>query len=390
MNRPHPLWRSRLIIYPCIGVILVLVGVPWTWALIALLAAALVPAENRRLLREGFPVLWEAYPVLLPVYGFLVGMVLSLVWRPGNPRLQILVAQLPWFLPALGYLAALVWPDNRWSFRRVGRLVRAELLKLTHHPFFFIAVGLLIVATLLGAWSQTILGDAKPSAWRPASALQTFAYGSKFGLKMASFLLVIFGSMLFAGEFDRGTIKLLLTRPITRPDLFVAKCLTGTLLAGFLVLLVLALSLGVGCATGELGPVWDKEHYVSVSSYEELAGQAIQAIRLSLPSVAAAVFLGIAVSTLVESSGFAVAIALALYIGIDLGLGFSGERASRYFFNYYPAYAFEVFRQFAEGTAARWDERVTLGGLSWKIPGASAGLFSALAYAVFVRKNIIA
>lgn len=272
---------------------------------------------------------------------------------------------------------------------RVARLTRAELLKLASHPFFPIALGLLAAATLLGAWGQSAYFGSKESAWRNPNALLLFAWGAKFGLKMASFLLVIFGSLFFAGEFDRGTIKILLTRPVTRTELFAAKCLTGLILSAFLFGAVLALSFGFGCARGELGPVWDDEQYVSTTSYEELTGHALKAVGLSAAGVAAAVFLGIAVSTFVESSGFAVAIALTLYVGVDLALGFVRDDQARFVFSWYPSYAFEVLRSYAEGSATRWrasiDDR-----MSWlTVPGTSVGVFTLVGYVMFRVRNIL-
>lgn len=276
------------------------------------------------------------------------------------------------------------------SLGRIGRLFRAEMLKLRAHPFLPFAVVLLAAATLAGALAPSALSAAEPSAWRPTSAMQLFAGGARHGLKMASFLLVIFGSLMVAGEFDRGTIKVLLTRPITRTELFASKCLAGFLLAALFVGGVLALAFGAGCAAGELGPVWARDNYLRLVPWETISDHAWTAMRLAVPATLAAVFLGITVSALVESSGFAVAIALALYLGLDIGLGLAGEGAARLFIGYYPAYSFDVLRQFAEGTAARWDSAVARSGRWWTIPAATAGLGSALAYVVFRMRNIIA
>ncbi|MBI4566363.1 MAG: ABC transporter permease [Planctomycetes bacterium] len=272
---------------------------------------------------------------------------------------------------------------------RIARLTRVELMKLVRHPFFWISLALLVAATLLGAWGQTVFSGAKETVWRPHNAIQLFAYGAKLGVKMASFILVIFGAMLFAGEFDRGTIKILLTRPVTRTELFLAKGVTGFLLALFLFALVLALSFGYGCAHGELGPVWDTENYLTQSSEAQLADHAWRAVRLSAPAIVAAVFLGIAVSTLVESSGFAVAIALTLFIGVDLALGFLGTHAARYVFSLYPSYALDVLRGYAEGKSTMWRPELVR-HTYWSVPLASAGASSLLGYAVFRLRNITA
>lgn len=273
---------------------------------------------------------------------------------------------------------------------RLLRLSRVELLKLVHHPFFPLALILLAAATLLGAWAQSDLFGSKPTVWRGPHAMLLFAWGAKSGLKMASFLLVVFGSLFFAGEFDKGTIKLLLTRPVTRTEVFLAKSLTGLALAAFFFVLVLALSFGFGCLKGELGPVWDSEQYVSATSDAQISEHALKAVRLSVAGVVAAAFLGIAVSTFVESSGFAVAAALTLFIGMDLGLGFLREEKARYLFSWYPSYAFDTLRSYAEGSATRWRPAVDEGSVWLVVPGASVGVCSALGYVLFRIRNILA
>ena len=277
---------------------------------------------------------------------------------------------------------------------RVIRLARVELLKLARHPFFFFSLALLAAATLLGAWAF----GPRPNLWSGPHALLLFALGAKTGLKIASFLLVIFGSLSFAGEFDKGTIRLLLTRPVTRTDVFLAKSLTCLALAAFFFAAVLALSFGFGCLKGDLGPVWDGDQGLIFSSADAISDHAVKAVTMSAAGVLAAVFLGIVVSTFVESSGFAVAIALTLFIGIDIGLGLTREDQARYAFSWYPGYAFETLRSFAEGSSTQWRQaaevRVNLGVASipiWlAVPAASAGICSVVGYVLFRIRNILA
>lgn len=278
---------------------------------------------------------------------------------------------------------------------RVIRLIRVELMKLFLHPFFPIAVAILAAVTLLGAWAF----EPKTTIWSGPHALLLFALGAKSGLKIAAFLLVVFGSLSFAGEFDKGTIRLMLTRPVTRTELFIAKCLTGLSLAALFFILVLALSFGFGCLRGELGPVWDGEQGLILSTSEGISAHAAKAVGMSVAGILAAVFLGIAVSTFVESSGFAVAIALTLFIGVDLGLGLVREEHTRYVFSWYPSYAFETLRSFAEGSSTLWrpaaESRVTLLGIVkmpiWlAVPAASAAICSLVGYVLFRARNILA
>lgn len=274
------------------------------------------------------------------------------------------------------------------------RLTRVELLKLFLHPFFPIALIILAAVTILGAWAF----EPKTTLWSAPHALLLFALGAKTGLKIASFLLVVFGSLFFAGEFDKGTVRLMLTRPVTRTEVFIAKCLTGLILALLFYATVLALSFGFGCLRGDLGPVWDGEQGLVLSSSKIISAHAVKAIGMSVAGVLAAVFLGIVVSTFVESSGFAVAIALTLFIGLDLGLGLFREDQSRYVFSWYPSYAFDTLRSFAEGSSTLWRPAaearvhwVIVKGPIWlMVPVASVAICSAVGYVLFRMRNILA
>jgi hypothetical protein len=278
---------------------------------------------------------------------------------------------------------------------RLIRLTRVELMKLALHPFFPIALVILATVTILGAWAF----EPKTTIWSGPHSVLLFALGAKAGLKIASFLLVIFGSLSFAGEFDKGTVRLLLTRPVTRTDVFLAKCLTGFTLAVFFFTVVMALSYGFGCLRGELGPVWDGEQGLILSSSEDIASHAAKAVKMSIAGVLAAVFLGIAVSTFVESSGFAVAIALTIFIGADLGLGLVREEQTRFFFSWYPSYAFDTLRSFAEGSSTLWRpaaeapikfEHLRIPKPYVWIPVLSALVCSTVGYVLFRIKNILA
>ena len=111
---------------------------------------------------------------------------------------------------------------------RIGRLVRVELVKLTAHPFFVISLALVLLTTLLAGW---VTAASSTTDWHRPHAVDIFAGASKWGIKLVSYVVLISGAMLFAGEFDRGTIKLLLTRPITRGEIFTAKALSSAIIS---------------------------------------------------------------------------------------------------------------------------------------------------------------
>jgi ABC-2 type transport system permease protein len=274
---------------------------------------------------------------------------------------------------------------------RVGRLVRAELLKLGAQRFFYVAL-VLIAAGVIGVeWTyQKLHKGAGTSGWGSLHALQLFANGWDVGLMLATVVLVMFSSMLIAGEFDRGTIKVLLTRPVTRTDFFLSKAITVLLLAVFLFAFVLFVALAWAFSHGSMGPVWDDTAYLVQRDAADINGHAIRAVGIAVLSFVAAGFLGLMVSTWSESSGYAVAIGLILFLFGYLLTKFMGEATQEKLFFHYGPYAVDKLREFAEGGTTRWAARVVERSSHVTVPLAYIAAFLPATYALVRGKNITA
>ncbi len=273
---------------------------------------------------------------------------------------------------------------------RIGRLTAAEFLKLFAQPFLYIALLVLLFLILGAEYATPIVRAQKETAWRPFNAVQLFAYGFRMGLMIATYVLLIFSSMMFAGEFDRGTIKNLLTRPITRLEFFIAKCVAvcglGLLLFGFIFFVSAANAL----LCGTVGPVWDESQYIIQRSTQEIVGHAWKAVGMCFVAFLAAGFLGILVSNLTEASGYAVAIGLVLYLVADLGTGMMLETTKQSLFIYYPTYAVEKLMQFGEGTTTKWRDDIDAHRLYLMVPAIYIAGFIPLAFSIFRSRNISA
>jgi len=273
---------------------------------------------------------------------------------------------------------------------RIGRLTAAELIKLFSQPFLYIALVVLLLFIPPVELLRPVFSGQRETVWKSFNSVQLFAYGFGFGLKIATYILVIFSSMMFAGEFDRGTIKNLLTRPITRLDFFVAKCVTVLGLAVMLFGFVFYLSAFVALRWGDLGPIWDDSQYIMQRSTQEILFHARKAIFMSFVAFLAAGFLGIFVSNLTESSGYAVAFGLGLFLVADLGSGMLLDRAKQKLFMYYPSYAFDKLAQFGEGTTTRWDPDIDSHLLYLLVPALYIAALIPLAFSIFRRRPITA
>jgi len=271
---------------------------------------------------------------------------------------------------------------------RIGRLTAAEFLKLVSQPFLYFAFVALTFVTIFFAIVLPYLGGQKETVWRPFHSVLIFAYGFRYGIYVATYILLIFSSMTFAGEFDRGTIKNLLTRPITRLEFFIAKCLTIMGLATILFGFVFFVAAVYGLSRGDLGPVWDDSQYLIQRSGEEIVAHARKAVLMSVAAFFAAGFLGILVSNLTESSGYSVAITLVTFLVGDLATGVLADRTKEKLFLFYPNYALDKLIQFASGTTTRWNPDIDAQGLYLVVPLVYVILFIPLAFGIFRSRNI--
>ena len=285
-------------------------------------------------------------------------------------------------VPAIAALA-LGGPAIRWlrtPDTAIWALVLANIWVGT--PFTMLTLG--------SAWGYPLVFQKPETAWRSWHSVQLFGYGFQTGLKLATFVLVIFSSMIVAGEFDKGTVKNLLTRPVTRTDVFLSKVLTVLLLGLGLFAFVLYLSLAWGCAKGNLGPVWDDATYVIMRPGEQIEASARQAVLMCLPAFLAAGFLGLLVSTWTESSGYAVAAALVLYIAGDVLSGLLRGSAQEALFFHYGSHATQKLLELAEGGSATFKRDLVEGRFPlWvRTPLLSIALFLPVSYGVFRSRNI--
>jgi ABC-2 type transport system permease protein len=273
---------------------------------------------------------------------------------------------------------------------RIGRLTAAEFLKLFSQPFLYVSLFLLVLVTVSFEFCLPIFAGQQETSWRSYNAVQLFAYGFGPGLKVATYVLLIFSSMMFAGEFDRGTIKNLLTRPITRLEFFVAKCTSVSGLALLLFGFVFYSSAVYALLRGDLGPIWHDSQYYIHREAGVIAGFARKAIAMSFLAFLTAGFLGILVSNLTESSSYSVAIALVAFLVSDLATGMLIDAGKEKLFMYYPNYAVDKLTQFCKGDTTRWVPHIDDQMLYLTVPAIYIIVFVPLAFSIFRSRNITA
>ena len=121
-----------------------------------------------------------------------------------------------------------------------------------------------------------------------------------------------------------------------------------------------------------------------------IALTAKKAVLMSFLPFLVARFLGLLVSNLTESSGFAVAIALVLFLFGGFLTDLLPLSAQRHSFLYYAPYVFQKLRLYAEGGTEHWEESLESQLLYVKVPLATIAALVPGAYLIFRRRNITA
>ncbi|HSU53543.1 MAG TPA: ABC transporter permease, partial [Candidatus Dormibacteraeota bacterium] len=224
---------------------------------------------------------------------------------------------------------------------KLGPLLVNEMSKAVRRklPWF----GVFAVAVLCGlifVVADQVSAAASANAWGYA-AFSMHAVFSDIGL----IVLLVFSSMLMAEETGTGTIRAALAAPIHRWELYVAKAITGLAYMLFISLCSLLFSLLLarihfqfGDVTDALGVVYNKTTVLKAFA---------MGVLLSWVPLAALLMYGLFISTLVRSSGAAVAVAICTMYLLDFTKHLL--RIDPYIFTKYIGYPWQVLQQMAQG-----------------------------------------
>jgi ABC-2 type transport system permease protein len=116
------------------------------------------------------------------------------------------------------------------------------------------------------------------------------------------FLIVLVGGDLLAGEATHGTYRMLLTRPISRMNILIAKFLSGFIYTLIFMIFMLAISVGVSLiifGSGELIVFRDK---IYIYATNDILWRFINAYAFATLSMSTIIALSILFSSLVENA----------------------------------------------------------------------------------------
>ena len=236
----------------------------------------------------------------------------------------------------------------------MGTLVRIELFKIFTKPRTYIgfaAVTIIVVAMQIGI---RIEGDEMMGIILQNVKDRFIFEGNIINLYLVSYLILntlwihvpilvalVTGDLL-AGEANSGTFRILLTRPISRIQLIIAKFIAGWIYSFLLVVLMAVLSIGVGLllfGSGDLLVVTNKVNIFAADDLLWRFGSAYAYGILSMTTVAALSFM---LSAFGDNSIGPIVGTIALIIGITIistvGASLLGPVNKYLFTSYLPSW----------------------------------------------------
>ena len=225
-------------------------------------------------------------------------------------------------------------------------LLRNEISKAsrTKLPYFGI-IGAVIVCILAFVVTKEVGSEATVNGWGYVTFSMQIVF-SDIGL----IFVAVFSAMLIAEETSSGTARVLLSSPVLRWELYLAKVLTGLLYALIISITSLIISACLGSFRHQFGDIADSAGLIYGKN--EVFANFLVALFLSWLPMASTVLYGIFVSTIIKKSGQAVAVAIGTIYLIDFTKHFIG--IDSYVFTRYLGFSWGIFHQVAQGVDYQW------------------------------------
>jgi ABC-2 type transport system permease protein len=218
------------------------------------------------------------------------------------------------------------------------RTIRTELYKIYSRPRTYIAYGAILIIIL--AIQLAIFADGQKLLDFTTQNLQeSFDFsGNLLNGYFISYLILnalwvhipllvalVVGDLL-AGEANMGTFRLLLTRPLSRTTICVSKFIAAIIYSSSLVLLLGALSIGLGIALFGSGDLIVLRDTINIFSEEDILWRFIFAFAYGLLGMCVVAALAFLLSSLTDNSigpiigTMAVIIASTIFSSLDISV----------------------------------------------------------------------
>lgn len=266
--------------------------------------------------------------------------------------------------------------------RRIAHLFTAEMAKTWRTKFPYL--GIVASALMALVAKQSAEGLSQPGT------ITSSAYFAA-SINMSTTIVIpifatIFAAMLVASETSRGTLRMVLTRPVSRGDFLTAKLLTGL---AYLVILMLA-NIIPALLIARGYPIKPHDD-VSITVPDPVAQIGIfgLAVLLTALPLAATVCFGFLVSVLSASVATAIGVAVGLLLSmqpIKQFIHFGSFELAPWLFSSYYDTAVGIADSKAGGMYEVWTQGSIY--MLFATSLASAAVFTAIAYRSFLKRDL--
>lgn len=286
---------------------------------------------------------------------------------------------------------------------RVWRMTTVELAKLSRQWFVWVCLAATILLAILGV---RLTSSELEGYWR-RTGFDYLGQGVAAAYLLLPMMLVVLGSRSVSAEASSGTLRTLLTRPLTRAEFVLAKIASLVVLT--LVFYVVALLAAEACAWYRaerfrpLFPTYPGGGGREIPSQTpsrgipDLVAHTVKNLSLLYLPLLSAALLGLFVSVLFNNEGVSVSVSAIVYLPYAMCAGFHPEyfkgmaptRVAKWLPQYWSVEPLYKLRQFVEGYSHGflWDPADV-----WRavlVPLVCVVVLAVASVAVFVRRDIL-
>lgn len=267
------------------------------------------------------------------------------------------------------------------------RVAAVELVKLrSHRGFVFFSLALLVGWKLLALVEIRAGDDGGGLDDISLNGFYLTARSAGFGLMLWGVLLAVLVAQSIAGEAERGQLRMLLVRPVTRAGHYLGRTGAWFVATTVAVLADAILSVAIGAPTLGFGDVADVglqgEAYGAAALRVDLLVAYLRT-DLALFSIAA---VALAVSALARQATTAITATL-LVLAASGGVGFVlGAPIDRWLFTTWSLRSFAVLERITAGTTVYPEPGEAL--LAIGVPLGTAVLATVVGLAAFTRRDV--
>ncbi|MEK7866745.1 MAG: ABC transporter permease [Planctomycetota bacterium] len=309
-------------------------------------------------------------------------------------------------LGRLRRLAGRVWQvlsPARQKLGRVWRMTTVELAKLSRQWFVWVC---LAVAAWLALAGVALTPREIEGYWR-RTGFDYLAQGVAAAYLLLPMMLVVLGSRSVSAEASNGTLRTVLTRPLTRAEFVLAKIAALVVLTlVFYLVTLLAAEAFAWFRAEKFRPLYPTypggggREIPSQTPARELPDLAAHTVKnlslLYLPLLSAAIF-GLFISVLFNNEGVSVSVSAIAYLPYAMCAGFHPEyfkgmattRVARWLPQYWSVEPLYKLKQFVEGYSHGFLWDTTDLARAVLVPLLFVVVFSAASVAVFARRDIL-